>query len=629
MYLLTTTTDPPQLKYFHSNIQDYVILSHTWGDEEVSFQELQNGSGMAKAGYHKIRKCCEQAARDGFEFAWVDTCCIDKSSSAELSEAINSMFQWYKDSAVCYAYLEDVDNFSGDAFDNVPDEAMHKQVLEKSRWFARGWTLQELIAPSVVEFYSKDWTEIGTKLSMIETISSITGIPLRGLLGDPLTSFNVAEKMSWAGRRSTTRKEDEAYCLMGLFDIHMPLLYGEGYRAFIRLQEEIMKRVEDYTMFAWEPEDIFSPSRNVTGLLATSPSAFDHRKHNYSDFISSTVNNKGQYQSPLTMFAATKPDRLPDRQKKPSPADFLSDEKRSLSSGHRAMPLSVTSRGVHITLPVYMFTEDYRKGSGLALLASLASDGRLVCIEISRVGPSPSDVEIFRRVFPPILSPDQSSKFTLTELWITQKDESQLSARNFLSPLLAVACRLGSSTKNVTIESISAFENISEPYQSRRRFSYHHNSDSPQPLGVILCQWNRAQQTIQFCVFFGTMCRTQDLLWCDIITDEQIGLSKWLWTDIWQFEKKKLKLRTGSKVKDRVSTIVTKRTTSALIELQIEVRIKKAPSVESFTMESVLYVAVSDVYDFNTESPQQRQLDLEVDNSLTKGDPLGQRAIWK
>jgi hypothetical protein len=354
---------------------------------------------MAKAGYHKIRKCCEQATRDGFEFAWVDTCCIDKSSSAELSEAINSMFQWYKDSAVCYAYLEDVDNILGDAFDNLPDEALLKQVLEKSRWFTRGWTLQELIAPSVVEFYSKDWTEIGTKLSMIETISSITGIPLRGLLGDPLTSFNVGEKMSWAGQRSTTRKEDEAYCLMGLFDIHMPLLYGEGYRAFFRLQEEIMKKVEDYTMFAWEPSVIFSFSQTVTGLLASSPSAFGHGTYNYSDFISSTVNNKGQYQSPRTMFATTKPDRLPDRQKKPAPADFPSDEKRSLSSGHRALPLSMTSRGVHITLPVYMFTEDYRKGRGLALLASLASDARLVCIAIRRCGPSPSDVEIVQTLF--------------------------------------------------------------------------------------------------------------------------------------------------------------------------------------------------------------------------------------
>jgi hypothetical protein len=274
-----------------------------------------------------------------------------------------------------------------------------------------------------------------------------------------------------------------------------------------------------------------------------------------------------------------------------------------------------------------MFTEEYLKGSGLALLASIASDGRLVCIMISQFGPSTSDVEISRLVLT-ILSPDQSSKFTLTELWIPQKNESQLSARNFLSHHLAVACRLGSSTKNVTIKRFSTFENIAWPYLShhylsRHKFRYHQNSERPQPLGTILCQWNQDQQTIQFCVFFGTMCRTQDLLWCDIITDDQIGLSKWPWTDGWQFEKKKLKLRTGSQVKDRVSKFVTKRTTSVLIKLQIEARIKKAPSVESSTIESLLYIDVSVVYDFNTGSPQQRQLDFEVDNALTKGEPFG------
>ena len=148
MWLLTTTTDPPVLKPFYGNIPDYVILSHTWGEEEVSFQELQSGTGRDKAGYQKIKKCCEQAARDGFKFAWVDTCCIDKSSSAELSEAINSMFQWYKDSHICYAFLDDVDSGL--------EEAQLKNPLENSRWFTRGWTLQELIAPLAVEFYSHD-----------------------------------------------------------------------------------------------------------------------------------------------------------------------------------------------------------------------------------------------------------------------------------------------------------------------------------------------------------------------------------------------------------------------------------------------------------------------------------------
>jgi len=201
MYLLATTSDPLQLMRFHGRVPEYIILSHTWGEEEeeVSFQELQNGTGKCKAGYQKIKNCCEQAARDGFRFAWIDTCCIDKTSSAELSEAINSMYQWYKDSRICYAYLEDVDG--------VQDGAQFSPMLGMAKWFTRGWTLQELIAPSVVEFYSKDWTEIGTKLSLAEIISSITGIPPTALQDDDVSRFNFAEKMSWASRRSTTREQ--------------------------------------------------------------------------------------------------------------------------------------------------------------------------------------------------------------------------------------------------------------------------------------------------------------------------------------------------------------------------------------------------------------------------------------
>jgi hypothetical protein len=241
----------------------YAILSHTWGDDEVSFQDIQSESCHTKAGYEKIQQCCKLAAEDGFEYAWVDTCCIDKMSSAELSEAINSMFRWYEHSEVCYVYLSDVPS------EEDPQKAA--SAFSRSRWFTRGWTLQEIIAPSNVIFYGRDWEEVGTKSTLLSTISEITGIHADVLAGGDLETFSIAQRMSWASTRDTSRMEDLAYCLMGLFSVHMPMIYGEGKRAFIRLQEEIMKTSDDHTIFAWNPG--WSSYRN-RGLLAPSPEFF-------------------------------------------------------------------------------------------------------------------------------------------------------------------------------------------------------------------------------------------------------------------------------------------------------------------------------------------------------------------
>jgi hypothetical protein len=173
-------------------------------------------------------------------FLTYTSCCIDKTSSAELSEAINSMFRWYSRSKVCYAYLTDV---SYDGFDDS---------LPKSRWFTRGWTLQELLAPSSVVFYSAEWTRIGDSEVLISVLRNVTRID-EGILSrtKSLDWVSVAEKMSWAATRETTRVEDMAYCLLGIFDINMPLLYGEGGRAFQRLQEEILRNSQDQSLFAW------------------------------------------------------------------------------------------------------------------------------------------------------------------------------------------------------------------------------------------------------------------------------------------------------------------------------------------------------------------------------------------
>jgi hypothetical protein len=204
----------------------------------------------------------------GFEYVWIDTCCIDKERSAELSEAINSMYRWYKEAQVCIAYLAD-----------VPSEDSPRSLysaLAMSRWFTRGWTLQELIAPPTVKFYGRDWREIGTKWSLQKIISEVTGIPVEVLTTGDLRDISVAQRMSWASRRETTRHEDLAYCLMGLFDVNMPILYGEGERAFTRLQEEIINISNDHSLFAWQALKDSLSDRIYRGLLADFPSDFVH-----------------------------------------------------------------------------------------------------------------------------------------------------------------------------------------------------------------------------------------------------------------------------------------------------------------------------------------------------------------
>ncbi|KAF2489721.1 HET-domain-containing protein [Lophium mytilinum] len=263
MRLLNTRT--LQLEEFGGDKSpQYAILSHTWGADEVTFQDLQShGITRGEERYSKIEGCCKVAAADGFDLVWIDTCCIDKTSSSELSEAINSMYHWYQEAEVCYAYLADV---------LCPDDlAFPIEGFSNSRWFTRGWTLQELIAPSTVVFFSSDWQEIGTKGNLPDLISKITGIHPTILMGESPETVSVAQRMSWASKRKTTRIEDLAYCLMGLFGINMPMLYGEGEQSFIRLEEEIMKITDDHSIFAWRTSYM---APHDGGILATSPKFF-------------------------------------------------------------------------------------------------------------------------------------------------------------------------------------------------------------------------------------------------------------------------------------------------------------------------------------------------------------------
>ncbi|KAH9936792.1 HET-domain-containing protein [Epithele typhae] len=208
----------------------YAILSHTWGEEEDTFQKVKNLN---------IRSFLEFAENHGYKYAWIDTCCINKESSAELSEGINSMFRYYALSAICYVYLSDVKSSDTHPFDMWI-------AFRRSRWHTRGWTLQELIASRFVMFYSNEWICLGTKYELAERLEEATGISAAVLrFESSFTDATIATRISWAAHRKTTRPEDAAYSLFGLFGVNMPTLYGEGRNAFCRLLMEISKTSRD------------------------------------------------------------------------------------------------------------------------------------------------------------------------------------------------------------------------------------------------------------------------------------------------------------------------------------------------------------------------------------------------
>ncbi|CVK92023.1 related to beta transducin-like protein [Fusarium mangiferae] len=267
MRLINTRT--LELHEFSSDdVPPYAILSHTWGAEEVTFQDWQNRRPAAsKQGFLKIQNACSQSLSQNLGWLWVDTNCIDKTSSAELTEEINSMFEYYQKSEVCFAYLADVPTSS-------EDKNLLFSQIRASRWFTRGWTLQELIAPRHLVFYAADWSRIGKKegpfADLIASITNIDTIYLSGVRN--ISSVSVAKRMSWLANRRTTRIEDMAYCMLGIFDINLSPIYGEGRRAFFRLQEEIIRTCNDHTIFCWEWND--DVPRDWASFLAPWPTVY-------------------------------------------------------------------------------------------------------------------------------------------------------------------------------------------------------------------------------------------------------------------------------------------------------------------------------------------------------------------
>lgn len=303
MRLIDCRSDPLLLKeYFGSPTDRFAILSHTWDAQgEVTLQQFANLDSRTLAkGWEKIEKTCRKALECGYDYVWIDSCCIDKTNNAELTESINSMFQWYSDAGLCLVYLND---FSAD----------DHGTLRNARWFTRGWTLQETIAPREAYFYDSSWRYFGTKETLCQELASITGIDA-GVLSPPsgadirdlLADTPVARRMSWAASRQTAKLEDTAYCLIGLFGVNMPMLYGEGAQAFARLQEEIIRDSNDLTLFAWTAKtgnQSTTPGQQAgtamyRGILAQSPAEFaglgnlvlDHDLQFNSDY---SMSNKG------------------------------------------------------------------------------------------------------------------------------------------------------------------------------------------------------------------------------------------------------------------------------------------------------------------------------------------------
>ncbi|KAI6018861.1 hypothetical protein EDC04DRAFT_440742 [Pisolithus marmoratus] len=295
----TVRGEPPTKAWeeFDERSANYVILSHRW-ENEINYDEMTvfmktdgyyENEIRQRAGYKKVIKSCEQALQDGYNWIWIDTCCIDKRSSSELSEAINSMYRWYRKSQKCYAYLDDVED---SILPTQQDFGKFDKANGWPAWFSRGWTLQELIAPKQVKFFTKDWVPIGDRESLATTLEKITRIPLNVLKeGQIPRRLCVAEIMSWAADRKTTRVEDGAYSLLGLFDVNMPILYGEGEKAFRRLQLEIIRVSGDHSIFAWNPKGQFGL---LDSVLAGSPSYFrgchDVKKVELEDFANDIVN---------------------------------------------------------------------------------------------------------------------------------------------------------------------------------------------------------------------------------------------------------------------------------------------------------------------------------------------------
>ncbi len=420
---------------------------------------------------------------------------IDKTSSAELSEAINSMYKWYEQADICYVYLSDI---------ATAERTSRVKIMEfrNSKWFTRGWTLQELIAPRSVEFYARDWTDLGTKSSRQDEISIITGIDVRILDGEDPAICNVAERLSWAATRTTTRIEDAAYCLLGLFQVHMPLLYGEGERALIRLQEEILKTTEDYTLLARGADNINHGVKNKNALASTlsefnMPSA---RGLRYSDLV---LDKHTWTDASLRQSSSS----LPGNQLKVA-ADVTP---------------TVTAKGLHICLPLL---EDSNDDYHAYLYCSLNVTGELLCIPLRRDPSEPREANRFERICSGtrdfrthyFLPATKLESFTVTRMFIHQKREdipSLLSSPPTRVVLEASATMGFVHSQSCNISTSWGSSTLSLPWKTEaaRMHSLH---------ARVLFHFADLDSGGDFMVAFG---RKAGKFWCGILLEEELSLN--------------------------------------------------------------------------------------------------------
>ncbi|EJF67323.1 HET-domain-containing protein [Dichomitus squalens LYAD-421 SS1] len=355
---------------------DYAILSHVWDKGgEQSYQEVldairqehtSSGSSTDSRICEKIRRFCERAAEDGYEWAWIDSCCIDQSSSSEVSESINSMYNLYRHASQCYVFLRDVDDDD--------DPRQRASQFRRSEWFRRGWTLQELIAPAVLVFLSKTWTPVGTKDSLARVVQQITKIDAGVLKGYvPLATIPVGVRMSWAANRDTTREEDKAYSLLGIFGIHMTPIYGEGHRAFVRLQRAILEHIPDDTLLGWG-RTLYLNTPADFGLLSSDHTSANHELGFYApspQLFKSTSDLKPIPQSALIMLLGLSSES-------PYPTIYAN-----------------TRHGVSAHLPLlYVRHEDHPIDITLGFLPCLDSRNRLLAVILRRSASDPNQLVV-------------------------------------------------------------------------------------------------------------------------------------------------------------------------------------------------------------------------------------------
>ncbi|KAI6155055.1 heterokaryon incompatibility protein-domain-containing protein, partial [Pisolithus tinctorius] len=242
------------MRLIQANVSEYflyITLSHCWGEGEPLLRDIEGRviyDMPVRAGFRKLQAFCAVARELDYLWAWSDTCCIDKHSSAELQETIASMFAWYRHSALTIVYLSDISETGS---------------LGNSEWFRRGWTLQELLAPQTVLFYTQNWSlykdltpsNHKTDVAVLEELERVTGIETRFLTNFSPGLDDARSRLQWAALRHTTRPEDIAYSLFGIFNLHLPVLYGEpAENALGRLLSEIISQSGDISVLDWVGE---------------------------------------------------------------------------------------------------------------------------------------------------------------------------------------------------------------------------------------------------------------------------------------------------------------------------------------------------------------------------------------